>query len=512
MRRLWPLLLLAACQPGPPDFDVLIVGGAIYDGTGMPAAAGNIGIRGDRIATLAAPSGASAGVVIDASGLIVVPGFIDPHTHAFDTLIDPATSANLNYLTQGVTTVFIGNDGNGVLDLAESFARFERQGIGTNVAGLSGHGRLRTRAMGRANRAPTDTELDTMRTMLVSEMDDGSFGLSTGLYYVPGNYAETDEVVALARVAAENGGIYDTHLRSEGSYGDGLLAAIDEAIRIAREADVAVHISHLKALGKDVWGQSGAIIQRIDAARREGLHVTANQYPWHASGTRFGNALLPRWVLADSKERTAARLRDPELLPRILEEMQANLERRGGPEAMRVSAPDSDYRGMTLAEIAAQLDKDPLNAAIEVVLGGDPSIASFVMSPADVDALATQPWVMTGSDGSSGHPRLYGTYPKAWQELVGRNRMSIAGFVYRSSGLVAETFNICRRGLIRPGFFADIAVIDPDRFIAQADYDRPTELSTGVEYLLVNGAMVIAENNYNDSLPGRALRLNDCDD
>ncbi len=460
-----------------------------------------------------ASADADAAVTIDASGLIVTPGFIDPHTHARATLVDPETRANLNYLTQGVTTVFIGNDGYGLARMGERLELFDRDGVGTNVAVLSGHGLIRTGAMGLSDRQATSEELDAMRSALREEMELGSFGLSSGLFYRPGSYAETSEVIELARVAAEFGGIYDTHMRSESSAGDGLLAALDEAIEIGRQSGIPVHIAHIKALGRDRWGVSGEMIARIEAAREEGLEVTADQYPWNASGTRFSNALLPRWVQADSAEAMEQRLRDPEMLPRILEEMRTNLDLRGGPEAMLVTAAASPYRGMTLAEIAAAAGgEEAVIAAIEPILEGDPSIASFVIDQADIDRFAVQPWVMTGSDGSGGHPRLYGTYPKAWVDFVGRGLLTPAEFVRRSTGFVAESFRICERGFLREGYFADITIFDAEGFRPNADYENPTELSEGVRYLLVNGAIVIDDNNYNGSLPGRALRLTDCND
>ncbi len=506
------MLLLASCQKVNADYDILIVGGTVYDGTGGSARLVNLGIVGERIVSMDADGGADAIVVIDASDLVVTPGFIDPHTHARSTLLEPDIRANLNYLTQGVTTVFIGNDGYGLARFSERLEQFDASGVGTNVAVLSGHGRLRTVAVGLSDRAATAEELDAMREALRKEMALGSFGLSSGLFYRPGSYADTGEVIELARVAAEFGGVYDTHMRSESSAGDGLLTALDEAIEIGREAGIPVHIAHIKALGQDRWGSSDEMISRIEAAREDGIEVTADQYPWKASGTRFSNALLPRWVQADSADAMAQRLADSELRPGILNEMRANLVVRGGPDAMLVTAADSEYRGMTLAEISETVGEEPVVAAIGVVLGGDPSIASFVMDQGDIEQLAVQPWVMTGSDGSSGHPRLYGTYPKAWQDLVGGGLMTPAAFVRRSSGLVAESFRMCERGLLAEGYFADIAIIDAQGFRPRANYENPTELSEGVAYLLVNGAIVIDNNNYNGSLAGRALRRTDCND
>jgi len=500
------MLAMGACsaEPAAEAFDVLIVGGTVYDGSLQAGRTANIAISGDRIVSTSAPSDAPAARIVDAAGKIVVPGFIDPHTHELRRLTNDGR--NLHYLHQGVTTVFVGNDGDGIPNHEERLATLENQGIGTNVAFFAGHGALRKAIMGMADRPASDSELIAMSDLLASKMQAGAFGLSTGLFYAPGSYATRDEIIELAKVAAAYGGVYDTHLRSESSHADGLLAAVEEAITIAHDSDIAVHISHIKALGKDSWGKSKDMITLIEAARGAGLNITANQYPWVASGTRFSNALIPRWVMADSKEKMQERLNDPALEPDIRLEMSRNLELRGGPEAMLVTHANSPYMGKTLADIANDLGTGPLTAAIQVVTNGDPSIASFVMNKDDIDRLATQPWVMTGSDGSSGHPRLYGTYPKAWHDFVSDTElMSAERFVHRSSGQVADTLGICDRGYLRAGYYADIAVIDPDAFAPRADYTNPVALSQGVELLLVNGEIVLGPE-IQPALPGRVLR------
>ncbi len=508
---LFAALLLTACQPAPESYDVLIKNGSVYDGTLSPAQNLDIGITDGEITSMSASPNATAVTVIDATGKIVVPGFIDPHTHAGERLSNVETRSSLNYLQQGVTTVFIGSDGRGIDNRAEYLTNLETQGIGPNVAFLAGHGGIRRAVMGMADRAPSADELQSMRDLLRAEMRAGAFGLSTGLYYAPGSYSTTDEVIELAKTAASFDGIYDTHMRSEGSNGDGLLAAVEEALQIGRQATIDIHISHIKALGQDVWGQSADIVDLVEAAIADGVTVTANQYPWQASGTRFSNALIPRWVQADSEEKMRERLDSADLAPRIETEMLANLERRGGPGAMLVTGAESPYVGMTLADIAAALEKSPLDAAVDVVLSGDPSIASFVMHPDDINHLAVQPWVMTGSDGGSGHPRFFATYPKGWQDFVENNAlMSAEQYVHRSSGLVADTFGICDRGFLREGYIADIAVIDPASFIAIASYEQPEELSTGVDQLLINGVLVINEKAGNE-LPGQVLRKTECE-
>lgn len=501
------LLTACAIQPAAPAFDILILNGTVYDGSLSPGRKHNIGISGTWIVSVDAPNDAMARTVIDADGKLVVPGFIDPHTHAAIDPQDTAATAHINHLTQGVTTLVVGSDGRGVVDRGATFSQLEEQGVGANIAFFAGHGGIRKTVLGYADRAPTESELRTMVSLLETEMRDGALGLSTGLFYAPGSYSDTGEVVALAKAAARADGIYDTHLRDEGSNTVGLIAAVEEAVLIARQAGIPVHISHIKALGKDVWGQSRKVVELIENARRAGLEITANQYPWEASGTRISNALIPRWVMADSEQHRDARLRDPQQLPAIREEMRQNLARRGGPDAILVTAVSSPYLGKTLAEIAAAMQLDAVDAAIEVVIGGDPSVASFVMHQDDIDLFATQPWVMTGSDGGVGHPRFYATYPKTWQDfVVKRKLLSIEQFVHRSSGQVADTLGLCDRGHIRLGQAADIAVIDAENFLPAASYDRPAELSTGIDHLLVNGSVVIRDGRYQERRAGIILR------
>ena len=505
------ILFIAQGCSGPDDgssdrYDILVVGGTVYDGTDAPPRQRNIGIVGDRIASMDAASDAVAERRVDARGNVVTPGFIDPHTHALDDLLDDETKANVNFLTQGVTTVVVGNDGGGIPDLAGSLATMREQGIGTNAAFYVGHGDVRETVMGLENRAPTDEELDRMRALVEEQMRAGAIGLSTGLYYTPGSFAETDEVVALARVAARLGGVYDSHLRDESSYSIGLLGAIEEVITIAERADIPVHIAHLKALGRDVWGQSGDLIALVEAARERGLEVTADQYPYRASGTSFRSALIPSWVRADADEAMFLRLANPDLRDRIREEMQANLDRRGGADTLLVTDADSDWRGMTLAEIAESLDRDPLDAAVEVVRAGDPSIASFNMNADDVNAIALQRWVMTGSDGSGGHPRKYGTYPTVYRDMVvSAGLFSVQRFIHRSSGLVADSLRLCDRGYLEEGRKADIVVIDLEDYRPLADFDNPTALSTGVVHAIVNGKPAIVDGELSDRLAGEIV-------
>jgi len=498
--------LFGCSSPDAPlSYDVLIVNGTVYDGTTNEPRQSNIGIAGDRIVSLTADADAPANTVIDASGLIVVPGFIDPHTHAEADLFEAPGNLNANYLAQGVSTVFIGNDGGTIDNRGEQIETLRAQGVGTNVGWFSGHGTAREAIMGLENRAPTEDELDAMREFVEADMRAGALGLSSGLFYRPDNYADTEEVVELARVTAGFDGVYDTHIRDESSYTVGLLGAVREAITIGEEADIPVNISHLKALGRDVWGQSGDIIGLVSAARERGVRVTADQYPWRASGTRFHNALVPRWAMADSQEAMFERLENADLRDGIREEMEGNLWRRGGAESLLVTG-ESRWRGMTLDEIATDMGIDSIDAAVAVIRDGNPSIASFNMNPDDIAAIAIQPWVMTSSDGSEGHPRKYASYPKAYRDfVVDTSLMSMQQFVHRSSGLVADTFGLCDRGYLAEGRKADIVVLDIDTYQPVADFQNPTELATGVVHLFINGAAAISDGEASTGLSGEVI-------
>ena len=503
------LLVMHGCTTesgdAPERYSVLVINGTVYDGSLAPARNINIGITGDRIASMDAAADALADLTIDASGLTVVPGFIDPHTHAGGDLLDDARKSNINYLTQGVTTVFIGNDGGGMVDRVQEITTMDEQGTGTSVGFFSGHGMVRRATLGMDARAPTDDELQQMRDLVEADMRAGALGLSTGLYYAPGSYSETGEVIELAKVAAQYGGVYDSHMRDESTYNIGLLGAVREVIEIGEAANIPVHIAHIKALGRDVWGQSGDIIGLVAAARERGVEVTADQYPYQASGTSFRGALFPRWLIADSNEAMLRRLENPDLEDRIYEEIAASLGRRGGAGALLVIS-ESEWQGMTLQEIAERMQVDPVDAAIAAVVGGDPSVASFSINPDDLDALAIQDWVMTGSDGSTGHPRKFATYPRAYQYMVASESLfSMERFVHRSSGLVADSFYLCDRGYLQPGRKADIAILDLANYRPVADFGDPTALSTGVDHLLVNGRSAIMDGQYTGALPGSVI-------
>jgi N-acyl-D-aspartate/D-glutamate deacylase len=316
--------------------DLLLTGGEVHDGTGAKARKADVGIKGDRIAFIgdAKKSKVTAARTIDVKGLIVTPGFIDTHTHAGDDLANESRKGNVNYLTQGVTTVSVGNDGHGSSHILPILQKWETQGIGTNAFLLAGHGAIRREVLGPGDVQPTPEQLEKMKALVREAMQSGAFGLSSGLFYTPGTYSKTEEVIELARVAGEMGGIYDTHMRDESSYSIGFLGSIRESIRIAREGKVHLNIAHIKCLGPDVWGQSAEAIALVRAAQREGVSITADQYPYTASGTGLNAALLPPWAQAGRREEVLAKLKDPAQREKLLKDMTDNLKRRGGADSL----------------------------------------------------------------------------------------------------------------------------------------------------------------------------------
>ncbi len=499
--------------PYGPLYDVVIKGGRIVDGSGAEPFTGDLAIRGDRIVRVersgAAQMEDAAGEVIDATGLVVSPGFIDPHTHTQDDLADTERALNEPYLRQGVTTVFIGNDGGG-LPYLEQVDALDAEGLGTHVGLWVGHGLLRERVVGTKDRPATTGELDTMAQLVTASVEAGALGLSTGLFYAPGSYADTEEVTVLARAAAVAGGRYDSHIRDESDYTMGLQAAVDEVIRIATDAQVPAHIAHIKTLGASVHGQAAAIIEKIATARSNGAAITADQYPWLASGTRLSNALLPRWVQSGGRERMLAQLTGVREGDELFQAMAVNLKRRGGAAKLVVSGV-SALRGKTLADIALDAGQHPLFAAIDIIREGDPAVASFVMIEADVEAFMRQPWVMTGSDGSQGHPRKYGSFPRKFRKYVrDKGILTLPEFVHRSTQLTARTFGLCDRGRLAPGYVADIAVWDPETYRSRATYERPAEYADGVVHLWVSGTPTLRNGALTGVNGGYPLRREDC--
>lgn len=488
-----------------PPVDLLIRGGTVYPGSDAPFV-GDVAIAGDRIRAVGPRLAISARRVIDATGLVVAPGFIDPHTHIGADLASTDAETRLipAFLMQGVTTAFIGNDGGGDPEVAKVLGSATSRPVGINYAAYVGFGAVRGAVIGAEDRAPTSDELSRMKALVARAMCEGALGLSTGLFYAPQSYATTDEVVALARDAAVRGGRYDTHLRDESSYSIGLAASVGEALEIGRRAALPVNISHIKALGVDVHGQAPAIIARIEAARRAGQAVTADQYPWSASGTSLVAALVPLWAQDGDRPALLRRFDDPASAQRLRVDMAANLRRRGGAAALLIT--EGEHKGWRLSEVARTHGGDPVAAAAAVIRVHNPAVASFNQIEPDIAAFMARPWVMTGSDASTGHPRVYGSFARKYAKYVRADRvLTLRQFIERSSALAADTFKLLGRGRLRPGAFADIVVFDPATYAERATYEQPTLLAAGVRTLLVNGVVAVDGGVLTGGAAGRAL-------
>jgi N-acyl-D-amino-acid deacylase len=501
--------------------DVLITGGTVYDGSMAKPFTGDVAITGDKIVYVGPKAPMSARRTIDAHGMIVSPGLIDAHTHSdhFLNSPDPKERAVPAWVTQGVSTVFVGVDGAGPPDLKAEFDRYKAQGVGTNVVSYVGFGAIRKMVIGDAARAPTADELAKEEALTIQGMCQGAIGLSTGLFYAPQNFAKTDEVIALAKEAGARGGIYDTHQRDESSYSIGLMASSKEVLQIGREGHIPVHYSHIKALGHDVWGKSAELIKLIDDARASGQNVTANNYPWLASHTGLDAALIPRWASDGGAAAMLKRFDDPALMARIKKEMAENLDRRGGAQTLLLTSGEADganiskgpppaWSGKYLSDLAKEWKMDPLDAAIRILREsqGHASVVSFNIFEADLENFMKQPWVVTSSDGGPGHPREYATFPTKYAVYVKQKHVIDTGFFIRhSSGLTADIFKMDRRGYLKPGYFADLLVFDPNGYLPKADYVHPAVLSEGVQELFVNGVAAVDNGKMTGSLSGRPL-------
>lgn len=513
----WTLATVASALDAhgqePIRADVLLKGGTIIDGTGAPGRVGDVAIRDDRIVAVGEFPLEAASQIIDCRGLIVVPGFIDLHNHSDRQIVSRKTRANVNYLMQGCTTIVTGNCGSGPIDVGEYYGKIDAAGAGTNVAHLLPQGSLRDAVLGTAHRAAEAAELEQMKNLADKAMQEGAWGMSTGLIYVPSSYADTAELVEIARVVGSYGGVYASHIRNEST---GLLAAVDEALRIGREAGLPVHISHFKSSGPDAWGLVRRAAEVIQEARAAGQIVTADQYPYIASSTSLDATIIPPAARAGGREALVARLDDPEQGPPIRTAMEANLKKRNGGEAIVIArySRRQDWVGKSLAEIAAKEQKSPLDVALEIVRNGGASIVNFSMSEDDVRHIMQIPWVATASDGRAylpgadrPHPRNYGTFPRkigyyALQEMV----LPVEQAVRSSSGLPADILGLKDRGYVKTSYFADVVVFDPEEFRDRATFPAPHQYSAGVRYVFVNGSPAVVDGYPTGALSGRALR------
>lgn len=509
---------LASARAAQPVYDVVLVGGRLVDGTGMPWQRADVAIQGDRIAAIGQLGRAPARLRLNVQGLIVAPGFIDIHTHALPGLI--AAPAAENYIRQGVTTLLDGQDGWSPLPLGRALDDLARQRFAVNIGFFVGHGSIREAVIGLANRPAAAGELDRMRALVRQAMLEGAFGLSTGLLYVPGCYASTEEIIELARVAGQLGGIYISHVRDEAA---GLLESVRETIRIGEEAGLPVQITHHKLIGPQAWGKTRQVYELISEARARGVDITLDQYPYTASSTGL-SVLLPRWALAGGEEAFRTRLADPGQRQRILQETLERLQNdRGAGDLRRVrlaSCPaEPGLAGKTLEEALVGRGRRPdAMAAAELVAelqqkGGCTAIY-HAMEESDVEAIMRWPFTMIASDGTVPaapegltHPRSYGTFARVLGRYVREKRLlRLEEAIHKMTALPAARLRLWDRGILRPGAFADVVVFDEQQIVDRATFDQPRQYAAGVRHVFVNGQAVLLDGKMTGVLPGRLLR------
>lgn len=498
-----------AAEPG-----YLLKGATLHDGTGQVGRKGDLLIREGRIAAIGEALTDRDAVVIDARGLIVAPGFIDLHTHSDNPLQEKATRDNLNYLTQGVTTVVTGNCGSGPVDVAAFFKKLEANGVGSNVIHLAPHNSIRRQAMGNVNRPPTAEELQKMEALVERAMRDGAYGMSTGLIYNPGTYSKTDELIALAKVVSKHGGFYASHIRNEGV---NVLSATEEALTIGREARLPVHISHMKASGPKAWGLAADQIALVNKARKAGQVVTADQYPYTASSTSLSATVIPARYREGSAKDFLERLKDADQEKKIRQGISDSLEGRDGGSRIRIASykPQPKWSGKSLAQIAKDENKELVDLVLEIERNGGAGIVNFGMKEEDVRLIMKQPFVATASDGSARvpdddtvpHPRSYGTFPRKIAHYALKEKVITLEEAIRScSGVPADVLRLPDRGYLKKGFVADVVVFDPTTLKDLATFENPHQYSEGVRYLFVNGKLAIREGKPTHELAGKVLK------
>jgi N-acyl-D-amino-acid deacylase len=531
-----------------PQFDLLIKNGRIVDGSGRPAYAADVAIKGDRIVQVGNLSNATATRTIDAQGLVVAPGFIDMLGQSETyLLIDPRA---MSKVMMGITTEITGEGEsiapinerqikeqqdflkrfNLTIDwhtLDEYFKRLEKQGSGVNLGTFVGATQVREYVIGYDDRAPTAQELEQMKKLVADAMRDGALGLSSSLQYVPARFAKTDELIELAKVARQFGGIYATHQRSEGHTID---ASLNEVFEIAQKAQIPVEIWHLKTAYKKNWGRMPHVLDRIKQARDRGLDITADIYPYIAGSTAL-SASLPPWAQEGGVEKMLARLRDPQTRQRLKKEIseeQTEWENiylgSGGPSGVLISSVVNreleSLQGKRISEIAAEQKKDPLDTVFDLILAdhGQTGAIYFMMSEADMRAAMQAPFVSFCTDsgsratdgplaGSKSHPRGWGSYPRILGRYVREEKLlSLEAAIHKMTGAPAARVGLRDRGLIREAMFADITIFDPAKVIDRATFESPNQHPIGVEYVLVNGKISVDKGQRTSVLAGRVLR------
>ena len=500
-----------------PSFDVLITGAKVIDGSGNPWYYADIGIRGDTIAAVGNLSGAAAATHVDAHGLIAAPGFIDIHSHGRRAIFQVPTAEN--YLREGVTTIVEGPDGSSPLPLAPFLERISKTPISINFASMVGQGSIREAVVGLANRKATPEEIDKMKALAGQAMRDGAFGLSTGLFYVPGNFTPTDEVIEIARVVGRMGGIHISHMRDEAAH---VLDSVRETIRIGEEGGLPTQITHHKIIGQTSWGQSVESLKLVEEARARGVDVTIDQYPYTASHTGI-SALFPQWSLEGGQKALMERLGAAEQRARIKATIIQNIQLdrgAGDPKNIQIAncSFDSKLAGKNVAEITRAAGREPTldnaaETAIELQSKGGCSAIYHAIDEQDVVRIMRSPYTMIASDGeipvfgqASPHPRAYGTFARVLGVYVReRHVLTLDDAIRKMSGYPAQRLKIWDRGLLRPGMKADVVTFDAATVADRSQYDKPHQYSVGFRDVIVNGKFAMRDGTVTSERPGRVL-------
>lgn len=516
---LLPALLAAMAGFAQSEADILIRNARIADGTGNSWYYGEVSVKDGRIlAVTRQPQTLRATKTIDAGGRIVAPGFIDVHTHIEDDEFKVPTAES--FLMDGVTTVITGNCGASNIDLGRYFRQLDSMTISINVASLIGHNDVRRAVMGSTNRMPTAEEQQKMESLVEKAMHDGAVGLSTGLIYVPGNYAQTAEVVGLAKAAAKHGGVYATHMRNEG---DAVEAAIEEALSIGRQANIPVEISHFKIGGKQNWGRSAVTLALIEKARREGLEVTIDQYPYTASSTSL-RTMLPDWALSGGHDSVVYRLTTPDIRKKIVSEMSGIYKKRRLKNldyaVVAYFEADTTLNGKNISEINKLKGRksnipNEVETVLDLVQQGSAGMVFHGMSEEDVKRIMQYPFNMFASDASIRefgvgvpHPRGYGTNARVLGKYVREEKvLGLEEAIRRMTSLPAQKFRLAQRGLLVPGYMADIVIFDPATVKDLSTFTQPHQYSTGFSHVLVNGQLTIENGKHNGTRKGQVVRL-----
>ncbi len=506
------LFALAASATAAPEADILLRGGTIIDGTGDKPFEGNVAIRDGRIIAIGKDADSStAKQTIDCQGLIITPGFIDLHNHSDSTILRESSRKAECYLTQGCTTLVTGNCGGGPTDIAKFYDELDEKGTGINIATLVPQGSVRERVMKSEMRPPTPAELKQMQDIADAGMEQGAWGISSGLQYIPSAFAKTDELIAISLPIAKHNGFYASHIRDEG---DTLIESIQEVIDIAKGAHLPVHVSHLKSSKKPNWGKVRAAARLIEKAQAEGIKITADQYPYTASSTSIMAMLLPDEEREGGGRATAKRLADEATAQRLRPIIAKAVDARGPIQIASIKSKP-EWIGKTITDIAKSENREPVDVAFDI-LKNDSGAAgvNFGMDEIDVRYVMTLPWIATASDGSSKidngtrpHPRSFGTFPrKIGRYSIQDKVLPLEQAIRSATGLPADTLGMTDRGYLRKDYVADIAVIDPKTFADHATYEEPFKPSTGVRWLLLAGKPAIADGEIQEELTGKPLR------